>query len=230
MGFFSNFFGRASRVARGQANKAMDKVEDATFEATVKQTVRDMKNDLNRAIRSSAEAMSNLNRLEAQYQNSVRESELWQNRAKQALNANNEDLARKALAKKAEADAQVSSMQQSVDSARAANEKLKSQVSSLRKRIEEAERNASTLIARKNAAKAQRKVAQALAGVGEDADNAFAALSNFEDSVAREESMAKAYDDMSGVTEDKSLEQEFASLNTSSVDDDLAALKAELGK
>ena len=45
-----------------------------------------------------------------------------------ALDAGNEDLARKALAKKSESDKQVASMQQAVESARQTSEKLKSQV------------------------------------------------------------------------------------------------------
>ena len=228
MGFFSNFFGRAGRVTRGQLNKGMDSVEDATFEATVKQAVRDMKTELNNVVRSSAEAMSNYNRLEAEYEKYVRQADDWQERAKKALQANKEELAKKALAKKNECSSQVEALQASVDSARETSSRLKSQVSDLKRKIEGAERNAGTLIARKNAAKAQKKVAQALAGVGE-ADNAFAALSSFEESVARDEASAKAFESMSG-DDDADLEAEFAMLDVSSVDSDLEALKKELDK
>lgn len=229
MGFFSNLFNRSGRVAKGQANKAMSAVEDATFESTVKQTVRDMKTELNKTVRASAEAMSNYNRLEAEYAKMQRQSDEWQARARQALEANNEDLAKKALARKAQADEQVASMQHSVDTARATSEKLKAQVQTLKQRIDEAERNASTLIARKNAARAQKKVAEALAGVGE-ADNAFAALKDFEDSVTKEEAKAAAFEEMASAGTDDELEKEFASLSGASVDDELAKLKAEMAK
>ena len=146
MGFLSDFFGRASRVARGQANKSMDVLEDATFEDTVKQTVRDMKAELNRVVRASAEAMSNHNRLDAEYQKFVREAEEWKDRAKKALEAGREDLAKKALAKKGDCDRQVASMQDPVESARQTSERLKQQVEDLRRKIEDAERNASTLV------------------------------------------------------------------------------------
>ncbi len=228
MGFFSNFFGRFGRVARGQVNKGMDTIEDATFEATLKQTVRDMKNELNKVIRASAEAMSNYNRLESEYSKYQRQSEEWQERAKKALEANNEDLARKALAKKSECDRQVEAMQQSIDNARKTSDQLKNQVTELKRKIEEAERNAGTLIARKNAAKAQKKVAQAMSGVGE-ASNAFSALSNFEESVAKDEAMAQAYESMS-TTGDDTLKEEFDALDASNVEDDLTALKAQMGK
>lgn len=228
MSFLSNFFGRAGRVARGQVNKGMDAVENATFEDTIKQTVRDMKSELNKVVRASAEAMSNHNRLESEYQKYVRQANEWKERAKKALEGGKEDLAKKALARKSECDRQVASMQNSVDMARQTRDKLKEQVNDLKRKIEEAERNAGTLIARKNAARAQKKVAQALSGVGE-ADNAFAALNSFEESVSREEATAKAYDDLAS-DPDADLEAEFSKLDVTSVDSDLEALKREMGK
>src|ERR1051326_8876127 len=186
MAFLSDFFGRVGRVARGQANAGVDVLEDATFEATVRQTVADMKTELNKVVRASAAAMSNYNRLDAEYQKYVRQSEEWKGRAGMALDAGNEDLARKALAKKAESDKQVASMQTAVESARQTSENLKSQVMELKRKIEEGERTATTLVARKNAAAAQRKVAEALSGVG-SADNAFAQLNRFEQTVSRSE-------------------------------------------
>src|SRR4051795_10613044 len=145
MGFFSDIFNRAGRVARGQANQGLGAIEDATFEATVRQTVADMKTELNNVVRSSAMAMSNYNRLDAEYQKYVRQSQEWKDRAGLALDAGNEELARKALAKKTESDKQVTSLQQAVTSAQAASEKLKQQVLELKRKIEEGERTATTL-------------------------------------------------------------------------------------
>lgn len=226
MGFISDLFGRAGRVARGQANQGMSAVEDATFEATVKQTVVDMRTELNKAVQASAMAMSNFNRLEAEYEKYVRQSQDWKDRAGKALDAGNEDLAKKALAKKAESDRQVASLQTSVDQARAASETLKQQVGDLKRKIDEGERTATTLVARKNAATAQRKVAEALAGAG-NANNAFAALGTFEESVAKEEATAKAFNQIADTGRDDGLEQEFAKLEGHSVDDELEALKRE---
>jgi phage shock protein A len=226
MAFFSDIFNRAGRVARGQANQGMSSIEDATFEATVRQTVLDMKTELNNVVQSSAMAMSNYNRLDAEYQKYVRQSQEWKDRAGQALDAGNEDLAKKALAKKAESDKQVASLQTAIDSARQASESLKSQVIELKHKIEEGERTATTLVARKNAAMAQRKVSEALAGVGK-ADNAFAQLSNFEQSVAKEEATAKAFDQLASAGSDSNLEAEFAKLQGHTVDADLEALKRE---
>src|SRR5947209_12286342 len=140
MAFLSELFGRVGRVAGGQANQGVDALEDATFESTVKQTVADMKNELNKVVQASAVAMSNYNRLDAEYQKYVRQSQEWKDRAGQALDASNEDLARKALAKKAESDRQVASLQSAVDAARNASESLKTQVTELKHKIDEGER------------------------------------------------------------------------------------------
>jgi phage shock protein A len=226
MAFFSDLFSRGGRVARGQANKGMDHIEDATFEATVKQTVRDMRAELAKTISASAEAMANHNRLEAEYAKYAQQSQEWLGRANQALDAGNEELAKKALAKKAESDQQLTSMKTGIDAARGASESLKQRVSDLKRRIDEAERTATTLVARRNAALAQRKVAEALSGVAE-ADNAFAALKSFEESVSREEAKAKAFDQLASAGgKDEGLEAEFAQLQGGTVDQELAALKA----
>lgn len=226
MGFFSDMFHRTGRVARGEASRGMSALENATFESTVRQTVADLKKELNNVVGASAQAMSNYNRLDAEYQKYVKQSQEWKNRASLALDGGNEDLARKALAKKGECDKQIASLQSAVDSARQASDTLKGQVADLKHKIEEGERTATTLVARKNAATAQRKVAEALAGVGK-ADNAFAALSRFEESVAKEEATAKAFDQLASAGKDSDLEMQFAQLEGRTVDDELEALKRE---
>src|ERR1700689_1021094 len=134
MAFLSDIFNRAGRVARGQANEGMSAVEDATFDATVRQTVADMRNELNKAVQASAVAMSNYNRLDAEYQKYVRQSQDWKARAGQELDPNNEDLAGKDTAKKAESHKQVASMQASIKQAQKASETLKSQVLELKRK------------------------------------------------------------------------------------------------
>ncbi|HUI56305.1 MAG TPA: PspA/IM30 family protein [Bryobacteraceae bacterium] len=229
MPFLSDIFSRVGRVARGEANRGVDVLEDATFETTVRQTVADMRTDLNNVVRASAVAMSNYNRLDAEYQKYVRQAQEWKDRAGLALDAGNEDLARKALARKADCDKQVASMQPAVESARQTSEKLKQQVEELKRKIEEGERTATTLVARKNAAVAQRKVSEAMAGAG-NADNAFAQLNRFEETVSREEATAKAFDDLAHTGTDENLEAQFAQISGHGVDAELAALKQERAK
>ncbi len=226
MGFLSELFGRAGRVTRGKASDAVSSYEDANFDSTVRQTIADMRDELNNVVRASAVAMSNYNRLDAEYQKYVRQSDEWKARAGQALDAGNEELAKKALAKKSESDRQVASMQTAIQQAQQASDSLKSQVVELKRKIDEGERTATTLVARKNAAQAQRKVAEAMAGVAKS-DNAFAQLSRFEESVAKEEATAKAFQQLGSAGKDDDLEAEFLKLGDHSVDAELEALKRE---
>jgi phage shock protein A len=227
MGFFSNIFSRTGRVARGQVSQGVGALEDATFEATVKQTVADMRVELGKTINASAEAMANFNRLDVEYNKFAQQAAEWLARANQALDAGNEDLAKRALAKKTECDTQLAAMKTGVDTAHAASESLKQKVTQLKQKIDEAERTASTLVARRNAAIAQRKVAEAISGAG-NADNAFVALKSFEDNVSREEAKAQAFDQLAEASQgkDAGLEAEFAQLEGGAVDQQLAQLKA----
>lgn len=230
MGFW-DYFSRGGRVVRGKANAAMDAIEDANFETTIKQTVKDMKAELRKLVNSSADAVANATRLERQHAKILAQSEDWKKRAKLALKGGNEDLARKALAKKKEYDSEAQKLAPSAEGAKKISETLQGRIKQLKDRISEAERNASTLVARRNAALAQKKVAMALADVG-NGDDAFATLNRFEQSIEKEEAAAIAFDTLAGGGED-SLEDEFAALEASTMssemDDDLAALKAELG-
>ena len=96
----------------------------------------------------------------------------------------------------------------------------------LKQKIDEGERTATTLVARKNAAAAQRKVSEAMAGVGH-ADNAFAALNRFEETVQKEEATAKAFDELASTGKDEDLEAQFANLSGQGVEAELEALKRE---
>lgn len=72
-------------------------------------------------------------------------------------------------------------------------------------------------------------MAEAISGVG-NADNAFAALNRFEETVSKEEATAKAFDELGSVGKDDDLEAQFAQLGGHTVDAELEALKAERRK
>ena len=207
MGIFS----RLLRIGKGKVNDGVEALEDANFETTLRQTIRDMEKDLDKLVRASAEALSHHNRLEAEYKKFQTQSSEWEEKATKALGAGKEDLARKCLAKKQENDAKVAEMQTSVESSRTAKERLLEQRTQLKERIEKAKRDASTLIARKNAANAQKKVSAALAGAG-DQSNAFATLERFSANVEKDEAQAAAYDDLANAGQDSDLDKELAEL------------------
>lgn len=233
MGVF-DWFSRGGRVAAGKANSVMDAIEDATFETTLKQTIVDMKSDLRKLVNASADAMANGTRLKRQHDKLLGQSEEWKGKARAALQGGREDLAKRALAKRAEFEQDAQSLGPQVETAQKTAESLKQRIEQLKARITEAERTSHTLVARKNAAEAQRKVAAAIADLG-DQDNAFSTLKRFEETVEKQEAAALAFDELAGATSgagEADLDKEIALLGMSgpAVDDDLAALKAELGQ
>ncbi|HNB09597.1 MAG TPA: PspA/IM30 family protein, partial [bacterium] len=83
-----------------------------------------------------------------------------------------------------------------------------------------------TLIARHQAAKAKKMIAQQMSGIG---GGAFGNFDKFEKKVEDVEAEADAHVELSG--QNTSLEDEFKKLSTdTTVDSELAALKAQLGK
>jgi phage shock protein A len=222
-----SIFGRLFRIGKGKAHQGVEALEDATFETTLKQTIRDMETDLERMVRASAQALSEHNRLENQYAGFQQQAEEWKEKAKKALGAGREDLASKCLSQKQECDSKISELQSAVEQSREAKERLLAQREQLVNRIEKAKRDASTLIARKNAANAQKKIARSMAGIGDHAD-AFSTLERFSEKVDADEAEAKAYDQLATAGGNDALEKELSSLSAGSVDLELEALKAEL--
>lgn len=109
--------------------------------------------------------------------------------------------------------------------AKATSDKMRTQLNSLKAKLEEARSRQSTLIARSQAAKAQKQIAQSFSGVGSDA---FSKFDKFEGKIEKLESEATAFEQLAG--ENTKLEDEFKMLSTSSnVDADLLELKAKLG-
>lgn len=196
--------------------------DDAKFLASVKKGVQEMKDQLDALTRAASDAMSHHNRIESEYQKFMRQAADWKDRAKEALGANNEELARTALSRKAECERTAESMKGSVEESRQNNQQFTQQIQQLKQKIAEAERNASTLVARKQAAKAQKRLADSMAGIGSK-DCAFNAINDYENQVITQESKASVLEKL-GVIESA----EVVTESDSEIEDELAALKREM--
>ena len=142
-----------------------------------------------------------------------------------ALGAGREDLAKAALEKKAIAERNFIDLQPVYQQAKEASVKMRQQLDALKIKLDEARSRQSTLIARSQAAKAQKTIAQSFSGVGSDA---FSKFEKYENKIEKLESEAEAFTQLAG--ENSDLEQEFRSLeNNNSVDKELQALKAKMG-
>jgi phage shock protein A len=222
-------WGRISRVFKSNVNAMVDGMEDP--EKIINQTVLDMQEQLVKAKQQVAVAIADEKRLEKQYLSEERKAKEWEDKARMALKAGNEDLARKALAEKQKYAENASGYKTEWQKQKAMTDKLRNSLKGLSNKIEEAKRKKNLLIARSKRAKAQKSIQQTMSGMSDN--SAFSAFDRMNEKVEKAEAEADAIEelaeDFSG--ENKSLEDEFAALNASDsgTDDSLAALKAEMG-
>lgn len=219
MGIFS----RISDIFKSNVNEALDKAEDP--EKMLKQMIIEMEESVNKATLAVANSIANEKSLERKLEKSRLETNDWEKKAVQALQANREDLARAALEKKNIALKNVADLEPIYSTAKQTADKMRQQLNSLKAKLDEARSRQSTLIARSQAAKAQKQIAQSFSGVGSDA---FSKFDKYEGKIEQLESQAEAFETLAG--ENTKLEDEFKMLSTSSsVDGDLLALKAKMG-
>lgn len=218
MGIFS----RISDIFKSNVNDALDNAEDP--EKMIKLMVIEMQESVNKATSGLATAMAQEKKLERDLDKYKLMSEDFKSKATQAMQAGNEDLARKALAKKAEADQQAQQYQAMFDSASAMTTKLKEQVDGLKAKLSEARLKESTLIARSQTAKAQTDIAKQIGGFD---SNSFAKFDKFEEKILKSESEAQAFTELSD--SNKSIDDDFKLLTKNSqVDEEFEKLKASL--
>ncbi len=219
MGIFS----RIADVFKANVNDALDRAEDP--EKMIKQMVIEMEESVNKATLAVAQAVANEKSLERKIAKAGKEREDWEQKAMQALQVSREDLAKAALEKKAIADRNYNDLQPMYESAKVTANKLREQLNGLKRKLDEARSRQSTLIARSQAAKAQKQISQSMSGVGSDA---FGKFDKFEDKIEKLEAEADAYESLESGS--SSLDEEFKQLESSSaVDNDLLALKAKMG-
>ncbi|MGB9702572.1 MAG: PspA/IM30 family protein [Candidatus Kapaibacteriota bacterium] len=218
-----SIFARISDIFKANVNDMLDKAEDP--EKMLKQMVIEMEESVNKTTMAVAQAIANEVSLQKKLEKARKDKSDWEQKAMQALSAGREDLARAALEKKNIIDKNIADLEPIYTQAKETTNNLRIQLDKLKSKLDEARTRQSTLIARSQAAKAQKQIAQQLSGVGSDA---FSKFDKFEQKIEKLESEAVAFEQLAG--ENSSLDDEFKKLGTSSsVDQELLALKAKMG-
>ncbi len=215
-------FARITDIFKANINDILDKAEDP--EKMIKQMVIEMEESVNKTTLAVAQAIANEVSLQKKLEKARKDSTEWESKAMQALTASRDDLAKAALERKALADRNQTDLVPLYEQAKATTANLRIQLDKLKAKLDEARMRQSTLIARSQAAKAQKQIAQAMSGVGSDA---FSKFDKFEQKIEKLEAEAVAFEQLAG--ENTSLDEQFKQLESSSVDSDLLALKAKMG-
>jgi len=228
-------FQRFLDIFRSKANKALDKMEDPrdTLDLSYERQVE----QLTKVRRGVADVATARKRIELQAQGLQKQADKLQGQAKAALQQGNEDLAREALSRRAALGEQLTELKTQHDQVTEQEQKLVATSQALQSRVEQFRTQKETLKASYTAAEAQTKVGEAVSGISTSAKDAGATMQRAQDKIASMQARAGAIDELlaSGALEDLStpvddIQKELDKVSsTNQVDNELAALRAELG-
>ncbi len=230
-----SIFQRAHDIAQAKANKALDKAEkpdemlDLSYEKMLEQITQ-----VRRALVDIAGSKKQIELQEQQFQHTL---DHLQDQAKAALTQNREDLAKEALSRKATAQQQIDQMEPQRQQLEEEEAKLTQTLSVLQKRVNDFRTQKETLKAQYTAAQAITSVDESTAGISKSFNDSGAALQRAQDKISTMQARSGALDELleSGVLEDvggggDDIQKELDQVGKSaSVDNELAALKAEIG-
>ncbi|MGH9092958.1 MAG: PspA/IM30 family protein [Acidimicrobiales bacterium] len=229
-------FQRAHQILEAKANKALDAAEkpdemlDLSYEQMLEQITQ-----VRRALVDIAASRKQIELQETQLQHSV---DHLQDQAKAALSQGKEDLAKEALSRKAAAQAQIDGMEPQHQQMTEQEEKLEQTLATLQHRVNDFRTQKEVMKAQYTAAKAVSSVDESAAGISKTFSDSGQTLQRAQDKIATMQAHAGAVDELlqSGVLEDvgggtDDIQKELDEAGSSAqVDQELAALKAQLGQ
>jgi phage shock protein A len=220
-------FARIKTWFHSEVNSAMDKIE--VPEKMLNQLLLDMNNNLIEVKKSVALALADEKKLERDTQNQEDIAKNWEEKAKLAVKAGKDDLAKEALLRKQEYDTAAGEYRKQWEYQHAAVERLKISLRELQNKIEETNRKKNLLIAKAKRADAQKRIADSMTKISNNGKSfeVFDRMERKVDQIAAEADAAMELEDFS---KDNDLESKFKQLELESNDADklLEELKAKM--
>ncbi len=149
---------RVSRLVRANVNDLVDRAEDP--EKMIDQILRDMQSNISTARTQVASMIAQEKELEADLEETHNLSNEWTEKAKRAVTASKDDLAREALRRKRDNDENAAVYQRTYDSQKQTVEKLKQQLGLLESKYQTTLSQRDSLVARQRRAKASMQVTE----------------------------------------------------------------------
>ncbi|GKS10806.1 PspA/IM30 family protein [Paenibacillus chitinolyticus] len=218
-------FKRLRDLTMASMNDLLDKAEDPV--KMLNQFLRDMEEDIQEAEVAVAKQIAIEKKFKQQYEEAEEMVGKRTEQAMKALEQGNEDLARRALEDKKEHQTRFDEMKRQYDIAKTNADQLRNQLSEMKDEFSKMKNKKDLLIARAEAAKAQKHINQAMSGFG--TDNAAKGFDRMSEKVLQLEAEAQASGELR--SKGKSLDDELDQLGKSDgIDDELAAMKAKLAE
>lgn len=222
MKFFNNF----SLIMRSTITALEEKVQDP--ERMLHQLIIDMDEELEKIRANVAGAIADEIQLRKSVERARDETEQWLERAKSAMQRDDENQAKAALDQKLHCEQRADSLEAEHAKQKQQTVKLQDAVRDLENKIRQARQKQTLLQARMVRAKSQQSINQTMRNA--TSQSAFAQFNRLEQDVEREEALGQAYDRLEGRDPDaEDLEREFAERERQQkLKDELAALKGRL--
>jgi phage shock protein A len=169
--------------------------------------------------KSVASAIADEKKLERAMNSNAAQGEEWERKARLALKAGKEDLAREALMRKQEYDNLATQYKDQWQAQHDSVDKLKSSLRGLQQKIEEAQRKKNMLIARAKRAEAQKRIQSTIGSMADG--SAFAAFDKMAAKVDQIEAEVDAMAEIEDTTKKDDLETQFAQLEAGPAGGDL---------
>ena len=226
---------RMGTVVQAKMNKIMDRIEDPreTLDVSYEKQLELLQN----VKRGVAEVTTSKKRVELQKAKLQMSIDKFDAQAKEALQSNREDLARKALENKATLQAQSAALDQQIADLDDQQQKLMAAESRLSAKVESFRTKKETIKAQYSAAEAQVKVTESATGISEEMADVGLAVQRAEEKTENMKARSAALDELleSGTLTDLSggddIENELAKIKAkATVEDELAKMKSEMKK
>ena len=221
------FLQRSAVILKSNINDLISRAEDP--EKVLNQAIDDMQKQMAEARKRVAAAIADEKRLSRKLEDESSKTAEWEKKAMAAVNANRDDLAIEALARKKQHEAVAAQFRAQLGDQNTAVEALKEALDGLSRKIDEAKRQRTLLVARAQRAEAQKAIADTLSLANDR--SALASFERMAEKVDRIEAEAEAKVEVAaflGEGHGDRLSREIRMLEAHSVDDDLLALKAKM--
>jgi len=231
----AGIFARIATIFRAKADKALDRAEDPR--ETLDYSYQRQLELLQKVRRGVADVATSRKRVEIQANQLNGEVEKLTLSAQRALEQNREDLAREALTRKSGLQQQLADLQTQHAALQGEEEKLVRASTRLQAKVDAFRTRKETIKATYSAAEAQTRINEAFTGISEEMGDVGLAVQRAEDKTLQMQARASAVDELlaSGALEDPTgtykddITRELDSLaSTSQVENELAALKAQM--
>ena len=229
-------FKRIKDIISANINDLLDKFEDP--EHMIDQMIKEMEESILELRKQTASAIAASKMTTKKISTAEKELAKWLKNAELAVTEGDDELARKALARKREISSHVDVLKQQLDDENTMIERMKSDLHLVEEKVQEARRKRETLIMKKRAAdtkksmiESREKANAAFDGSASNIINGFDSFAKYEEKIEKELAEAEARVELNDSLKEADLEKQFEHLQIDEdVEDELAQLKKKLNK